>query len=194
MDSFNLLLQKFDSILKEYNINNYRKLKNPLDDKEIDSYLKELKVTDLNFKLFYSWKNGNEIDDLWNIRCQVFDFGSMITLNSIIKLRNKPDLYWNNFFIPIIATGDGDYLLYNNNDEANDYGKLHLFSPSLLFIEEPVSYYDSIFSLLETTMEAYKRSILKYDTKENWLDIDIKKYHEVAKRINVKSKYWTLLK
>ena len=194
MDSINSLFAEFDDILKKYNTDNYRKLNSPLPGQKIDPYLKEFKISDSNFKLFYSWKNGNDLDDISRESCQIFNFGSLVSLDSVSKFIKRSDLYWDHFFIPIIATGDGDYLLYNNNEKEDDYGRLHLFSPSLLFIEEPISYYDSIFAMLKTTTEAYKQSALSYNSMENWLDINIDKYYEIAKRINIDSKYWTLLK
>src|SRR6266498_4574581 len=193
MKSFNLLLKEFDLILTKYNTINYRKLKDSLPNDEVLSYLNKLKVIDSNFKSLYNWKNGNDVNDIAVMRCQIFNFGSMISLNSISFFMNTSELYWGPFFIPLVANGDGDYLLYNNENES-DHGKLHLFSPSLLFIEEPITYYDSISSLLETTIEAYKQSALIYDSKEDWLDIDIDKYYEIAKQINIKSKYWALIK
>ncbi len=193
MKSFNLLLKEFDLILTKYNTINYRKLKDSLPNDEVLSYLNKLKVIDSNFKSLYNWKNGNDVNDIAVMRCQIFNFGSMISLNSISFFMNTSELYWDPFFIPLVANGDGDYLLYNNENES-DHGKLHLFSPSLLFIEEPITYYDSISSLLETTIEAYKQSALIYDSKEDWLDIDIDKYYEIAKQINIKSKYWALIK
>jgi hypothetical protein len=198
MHSIKILLEELDQILQEHNQDNYKKLKVSLPDTEINYYLKKLGINDQNFELFFEWRNGNDINEISNQHCQIFDFGSIISLESIVKLtitNTKKELNsWKSSFTPVIANGEGDFLLYNNDEKQDDYGKLHLFSASLLFIEEPISYYDSLETLIKTTIEAYKQSIFRYDPKRKWLNMDLDRYFEIAKVINNKSKYWKSLR
>ena len=194
MNSFKLLLEKFDVTLRKYNLPNYEKLYPPLSDKEIDTRLNELGINDKNFKSLFTWKNGYDPDQNVNVLCQVFEFGALLSLDAIKDTvnANKNDARWDNqLLIPLVTDSTGQYILFNN-EPGNDYGKLYLYSASLLVAIETIGYYDSISAMIETTIEAYEQGIQKYDEVEDWLDTDIKGYRKIATKYNVHSKYWAL--
>ena len=93
--------------------------------------------------------------------------------------------------IPLITDSTGEYILFNN-EQGNDYGKLYFYSASILVAIETISCYDSIKSMIETTIEAYEQEKLKYDNGEDWLDIDVKGYWKIAAKYNHHSKFWIL--
>ena len=191
MNSFKLLLEKFDVTLRKYNLDNYKKLQPPLPENEIDNYLNELGVKDENFKLLFCWKNGFDFRTEGKTRTQMFNFGTLLTLQYILEYKNDDPDFWEKTYIPLISTNDGDCLLFNNK-KGKDYGKIHLYSPALLFIDNPISCYDSIYTMIETTIKAYEKKILVYDPDDNWLEENVKEFHILAKKYNQLSDYWKL--
>lgn len=187
MNSFKSLLAKFDSTLQKYNPVNYKKLQDPLTEKEIDQYLKRLGVDDQNFKLLYSWKNGVDNEDGVQEEDQIFNFGSLVSLQYLFK---NPELnQWEKKFISIVSDGSGQAILFNN-EKGQDYGKLYMYSVPLLFIRKPISFYDSIESMIETTIQAYEQKVFVYDKQEDFLDINFEKFFEIATEMNPNSEYW----
>ena len=191
MDSFKTLLKKFDLSLQKYNHVNYARLQNPLPEQELDQFLKELEINDENFKQLYKWKNGFNSTHGENRHNQIFDFGGLLSMEFLLESKALDLGAWEKSFVPLVSTGDGDFILFNNKN-GREYGKLHLFSPSLLYIEEPIGYYDSIYTLIETTIEAYQQHVFEYDEKKDWLDIDINKLDKIVSKLNKYSEFWKL--
>ena len=191
MNSFKLLLEKFDVTLRKYNLDNYKKLQPPLPENEIDNYLNELGVKNENFKLLFRWTNGFDCSQGEKTRSKIFDRGALLSLEYITELTNDDIDIWKKTFVPLVSTGDGDYLLFNNK-KGKDYGKLHLYSVAALFIDNPVSFYDSIYAMIETTIKAYEKKILVYDANENWLDENFEEFHKLGKKYNKLSDFWKL--
>jgi hypothetical protein len=192
MNSFKLLINRFDSILRNHNLPNYIKLYEPLSLKEIDHYFKSLNIDNEYLHNLFEWKNGYDPDQNVNMLCRIMDFGTLLSLEYISESVNinSKDRLWDTSFIPLITDSTGQYIMFNNK-QGTDYGKLHLLSSSLLFAEEPISYYDSVYTMIETTIEAYEKEVLKYDHNKDWLNMDVKKFYEIAQKINKNSKYWT---
>jgi hypothetical protein len=192
MNSFKRLLLQLDEALQKYNPFNYKKLQDPLPSREIDEYMNKLEVDDENFKMLYAWKNGVKARYGAGMRDQIFDFGALVSvqylLEDSLETQTNP---WTKNFIPIIINGDGAALLFNNENGEN-FGKLHLYCVPLLFIEEPISYYDSIEAMIITTLESYEKKILHYDERENWLNENIDEFYKLAANYNPNSDYWKL--
>jgi hypothetical protein len=185
------ILDQFDSILKTYNINAFNLLQPPLAKEKIYEYLKILRVNDENFEALFNWKNGFSQPDRQNTRYEIFDFGSPLSIESIIKVYQSDSTPWVKSFLPLVEPGTGDAMLFNNS-KGKDYGKIHLYSVSLFFINEPISYYDSIYAMIVTTIEAYVKKILFYDDSLGRLNIDTESFHRIASTLNKKSDYWKL--
>ena len=179
-------------ILLEYNKVNYKKLLKNVSSKEVDYYLNLLQVENPEFKLLVEHIGGNSINEIIENECQIFQFGSILSLEEMVEHTNMIEPLWIKTFIPMVANGDGEYLLFNNDIGEKNFGKLHLYSPSLLFVNDPISYYDSIFCMILTTIQAYKKGFLKYDVDEDWLDHDMDGLFQIAKNINKDSDYWKL--
>ena len=193
MSNLNNLLNEFDIVLRKHNYNNYKKLLSPLEEQDISIYLDKLDINDAQFNELFQWKNGFDIHNSINLRCQIFEYDFLLSIQSIIETTTSYRLMsvWENKFIPLLTDTTGQFILFNNEKGIN-YGKLYLYSVGLTFIEEPVSQYDSIYSLIETTIHAYEYGVFQYNDKQDWLDIDIKKFNELGKKFNNKSDYWNL--
>ncbi|MDP4252840.1 MAG: hypothetical protein Q8938_02450, partial [Bacteroidota bacterium] len=61
MKDMKILLAELDSILREKNPENYKKLQDPLPEKEVSERMKALGVEDQAFKDLFLWKNGVDI-------------------------------------------------------------------------------------------------------------------------------------
>lgn len=193
MESFDLILNKLDSTLQRYNLVNYEKLESSLPTNETEFYLNKLNITDSDFRSLYYWKNGYNVNKNVNNICSVLEYGTFMSLESVYNtfLKNKTGSgRWDSpSLIPFITDSTGQYILFNNRNGAN-YGKLYLYSASILVAIDTISYYDSISSLLQTTIEAYEKGILKYIETEDWLDIDVRKFRDIAVKYNFNSKFW----
>ena len=82
-------------------------------------------------------------------------------------------------------------MLLFNTKLGKHYGKLYFYSVPYLYIDYPISYYDSLAAMIQTTIDAYKLKIYSYDDKEIWLYVDNQKFNELAKKNNGNSTYWT---
>jgi hypothetical protein len=189
-----LLLEKFDLVLQKFNLPNYQRLYTPLPGEIIELKLRELNINGEDFKTFFKWKNGFDPDYDVNVRCQIFNSGAMLSLDTIIEKINidrASICRWNNSFIPIIFDSSDEYILYST-EQGKNLAQLYLHSSSLMAAIDPVSCYDSIQSMIETTIEAYENGILQYDQGEDWLNMDVDRYYEIAKKNNPESKFWFL--
>jgi hypothetical protein len=191
MNAFKILLEKFDAILREYNPVNYEKLQEPLSRAEIERYLNCAKIEDEDFRLLLTWKNGFDFSHATCLDSRIFKSGALLSLEDITGMTKASKEIWASSFIPLITDGSGDFILFNNNKDAG-YGKLHLYSVGLLFIEDPISCYDSIYSMVETTIAAYEQGIILYNEADDWLETDIGAYWDMAKKYNKSSEYWKL--
>lgn len=180
------LIEKLDIVLRNKIPAEYTKLKPPLANQEIEEWMEILEVKDDNFKAMYQWKNGEEEDSF----CQMTERGSLISLNEI---KETLDHYLNGVtnpsLIPLISEGS-EILLFNNKKSSKHYGKLYLYSVGLLYIDYPITCYDSIEAMLKTVIESYETGVFSYDNENSFLDVDFKKFRIIAKRYNPESKYW----
>lgn len=191
-ERFSLLLDEFDNILQVYNPLNYARLYNPIADTHIEDSLITLKISDMDFRQFFKWKNGFDFKSEAGTNCQIFESGGMMSLESIIrkvKIHNTTQHIWDSKFIPIITDSKGQYILFNNK-MGNNFGKLYFYSASILSAITPITCYDSLSTLIKTTIMAYQKGILKYDIDDDWLDIDRYSYNNLAQSMNPKSEFW----
>jgi len=183
------LLNKYDDTLRNYNPSNYEKLQAPLSVEKIEEHLHNFGVDDENLKALFHWKNGFEGE---NSGDRIFKKGGLLSMEYILKLSSlslSEDL-WKDTFIPLVSEGGGDYLLFNK-EKGPDYGKLHLYCVSLLYIDEPISYYDSIYSMIKTTIDAYEEKVLIFDELNgSRLKYDIDAFNSIAKKNNKHSDFW----
>lgn len=186
-------LKEFESVLMEYTPLLYSKLLPPLENTEMERLFHHVSIDDMVLSTMYKWKNGIPYDT--SLPTNVFDFcsmGVMLPLEFISKLYGEGDYRgdWEGHYFPLIGNYAGDYLLYNSDKNSDSYGMLYLYSPSLLFIDEKISYHDSIESMIQSIIECFRRGAYNYDEKRGGLDADIDLQYEIYARLNPKSSYW----
>lgn len=185
MTETKLLLAELDAVLQQYNMTEYLKLQPPLPDEEIDKYFEDFGIVDEDLKALYQWKNGEYVDSY----SKLMDNGGIQSLQEI-KNYLSFDKPYDSDLLEIISDNGEEALLFNKK-KGPHYGKLYFYSVPCLYIEHPISYFDSIKAMLQTTIKAYKEGIYQYDNEDKWLNIDLKKFAVIAKKINRGSMYWT---
>jgi len=187
MQTFESLLDDLDHTLREYNMAAYENLLPPLPDAEIDENLMQLGIEDENVKSLFQWKGGVRDENGYFM----MKYGVLLTFSSIkgsVEFNNAHEAKYSSKLIPLISDNGEDMLLFNTNPGPH-YGKLYLFSVPMLLIEEPVSYYDSLYSMVQTTIDAYKEKAYMHDDSA-MLDMDEDKFESIAKKYNKVSVYW----
>lgn len=192
MKPLELLLNEFDEILRKYNPVNYERLYPPLVESELDTLLKKLKIKNEDFTTLYKWKNGFNFTIDSYICFDIFFNGTLLSLDLVQEdiLFNQKHGTWRNSLIPLIGNDEREWLLFDNR-KGKDYEKIFFYSPSIPSAAiRPIKCYDSLCSLVKTTIEAYRKGILIYDKHEDWLKRDVFKYYELARDLNPNSEYW----
>lgn len=184
------LIEKFDITLRQYNPKNYAKLQPPLSNGEIDSYFERLEINHPDLHLLYEWKSGFDFSNGIGTNEFIFEFGMLCPLNEVEDFL-EVQMPEHNKFLAIVSDIAGDCFYFNNN-QGPDYGKIHLYSVSMLSIDPPYSYYDSVSAMLETTIEGYESKALWYNDSDETLDIDFNLYYKIARKINKKCEFWKL--
>lgn len=191
MKSLDILLEEFDHTLKKFNEVNYNKLQEPLADSIIAKHLINLEMVDENFRFLYKWKNGIRAKYGAALNDDIFKFGALLSLEHVEDHYSHAmeSEIWSKKFIPIVNDGDSAHLLFNN-ERGSDYGKIYLYCVPMLYIDDPISYYDSIYSMIETTSLAYKERAMVYNASLDCLDIDSEKFHSIGENLNPNSAFW----
>ena len=186
------IIEKFDFILQKNNMPNYKKLNPPLIKNQVSQILENLKITDNNFIALYLWKNGSDLNKSLGNLCWIVKFGTIMPLEEVYETyvsNNTIDGRWDSpWLIPFITDTTGQYLLFNNEKGPN-FGKIYLYSASLLDAIDTIIYYDSLKNLFQTTIEAYIMGSISYEPNGN-LQINSTEYKKIATSLNPLSDYW----
>jgi hypothetical protein len=181
---FKDLLVQFDGVLREYNPIEYQKLNEPLPKRNIAEGFEQFNLSSSDLVSFYEWKNGINED----IFCEIVDLGGPLSMDSVMNVRRNYSHPYDEAFIPIISNGE-DFLLYNTKPGGRQ-GMIYLYSAAMLYIDRPISYYDSLESMIIATIAAYKNGIYKYNFEERHLDFDFKKLRDLKVSNNPNSMFW----
>ncbi len=183
MKNFEALLHDFEEILKKYNKVSYNKLQPALAEADIRILLQKVGIDDENVYTLYKWRNGVETSNLSD--SMIFQFAcSMLSLDEVnYYYKNNLPEHDEDGLVTLFESPYGEVFLFNTN-KGGDYGKIHLYSVSLLLIENPRTYYDSLSTMIETTINLYLKSGLIYDEKENFLDEDTAINIEIYEQYN----------
>jgi hypothetical protein len=196
MNPLNVLLERFDATLIFFNPVNYNRLYDPLPSDRIKFLLNQFNCENEDIRTLFSWSGGFDPELNPNTRCMIFDFRSFLcSLDSMVYLLedNKTDPRWEGPYLPLLRDDTGQFLIFNNGSGKN-HGKIHLYSSSLGFIDDPISYFDSIPAMIETTLLSYEQEAFVCGDTEDQLKIHRHKYAKIAKAINRKSAYWDRIK
>ena len=193
-DKLRLLMIEFEKCLDQYCNVMCNKLEPPFPVSTINQSLGKVNIDDDDLRTYYAWKNGIDYDAV--LATNAFDyssFGVMPTLefaSNVSYENNNSDHMWDSSLFPVIASFGGDFLLYNHNMEDKDYGKIFLYSTSLLCMPSEESYFDSLELMIETHIQCFKNKVFVYDSDQMFLDVDTDAYFEIAAKLNPESKYW----
>lgn len=187
-------IELFESTLRKHALFLWSKLNPALNNDEIDSFMRKIGIEDDIISAFYRWKNGvsyniNEPTLLY----EFCSFGVMLPLEFISQICIPEDEYyeWEPHFFPIIGNYQGDYLLYNSDKNSSTYGMLHLYSAALLLVDEKITYYDSIETMVQSIIDCFESGAYRYNaTNLEGLTIDDEKAIEINKKNNPLSEYW----
>jgi hypothetical protein len=173
MKSFSELLNEFNITLQKFNTLNYNKLRIALPSDKIDTLLKKIPILDEAVYDLYKWKNG--VEKVYSLP-MIFDFQSaMLSIQEMMELYEaKTFERWTemNGLIPLFRSSEGECFLYNNN-EGENYKKIHLYSVPLLSITEPAPYYDSLYTMFQTHIAYYEKRGFFFNPATNCIDEDI---------------------
>lgn len=187
MNSFESLLNQFNDVLRKQNPIEYNKLLPPTSNFEIEKNLEELNIIDKNLTELYEWKGGRKK----NSDCQICECGSLLSFTDIKEMIDLGVTEtFDEMLKPIFSDGDASVLLLFNTTIGANYGKIYFYSIPDLYIDHPISYYDSLTSMLETWLEAYNKKIFRYDYDLNTFNFDYHDFIEIAKKLNKTSIYW----
>ncbi|MFL9483976.1 hypothetical protein ACI6Q2_14450 [Chitinophagaceae bacterium LWZ2-11] len=180
MEDFKHLLNELDEVLQKYNPDEYGKLQAPLPDDIINSKLQKAGINDDNVKAWFQWKNGEQEDTY----AQIMECSGVLSLDDVEKYSNG------NRFNPLLKPlfSEGDFMFLFNTNLGPHYGKLYFYSVACLYIDYPISYYDSMEDMVKTIIEAYRVGAYKYEN--DWLDVEESQFNNIAKSYNKNSVYW----
>jgi hypothetical protein len=171
----------------------FKTILKPLNESEIINYLKICRIEDSTIKEIFKLANGVEYD--LELPTSAFDytgFGVIPTLGYISEVINLESnrKRWSESFFPLVASFQGDFLLFETKSNSKSYGQLFLHSPSLGYVDFHVSYFDSFFTMVDTINECFISKTFIYNSEEMFLEIDHENYFKIAKKFNPKSEYW----
>lgn len=186
------IISRFDSTLRKFNKVNYDLLLPPLEDSTLSEKVLQLDVTDSDLHFLYKWKNGYDPSKYEEGNtCHIFEFDTIMTFDDVVETTEsaKKFNYWSPIFIPFMTDFTGQYILYNNNINSGEYGRLFLSSASLLSVE-PSCYYDSIPKMMETIIAAYEQEIFILMPGSKRLDIQYDKLASLCMKMNKYSTFY----
>jgi hypothetical protein len=182
--------EELDKILEAQNSPIVPHLRKGLDEAYIIS---EMKTTGLalhpDMLKLYSWHDGIEgsfSQSFWG------NIGAFITFDqSIQQINNLGDKNWQykgevvgSYLFPFTVD---DYLFFCLNPESSYWGSIFIISPGFPIVE-PIIIFDSITSMLQTTCDCFKYGA--YYVEGDYLEIDVYKQDEYAKKYNPNSDFW----
>ncbi len=180
-------LIELEKCLLKYNKVNLDRLQPPLEHSILEDILAKNNCDDHNIRLLYQWRTGVPFDDHTT---QVFGFGcAPLNIHLVFEYQKKFPISLPDHLLPIFAFGNDEVLLYNKS-KGPDHGRIHLFSVSLLSIDPPLSYYDSLQSMLLTTIELYQKGGIVFDPNNDRLDLDSELIAKITIENNPNSSFY----
>ncbi|MBN8689096.1 MAG: hypothetical protein J0M10_18950 [Chitinophagales bacterium] len=165
----------------------YERLRKPLNQEILDQ------ISDPNLRQVYAESDGIAYEiELPTNAFDITGFGVISPYANAVQVKEEKSIskYWKNSFFPLITSYGGDYLLLECDIKEVDYGMIYLYSPSLGYVDQLVTCFDSKESMFNTVAICFESQIFKYNISENILQIDYDAYFEVAKVNNPNSEYW----
>lgn len=194
MNSFSKQLTRLDKLLKANFGLLYEKLLDPLTEEQIRNHCKRLGIDVPEFVEIFLWKNGLPNNGEYSTQAYAYcSFGAIPPLeyiNEIHELHLSIGI-WPDKLIPLVTDYGGNFLLLDISIESPTYGMILLECPTFGNVgDNRLTYYDSIYNMVETINECIEKGGFIYDRHNLWLNVDNDIVFEISTRLNPKSKYW----
>lgn len=179
------MLFEFDRELQENNHLEYQKLQPPLSEIEIRRHLRTVALDDTDLLDLYMWKNGARSEH----SCRIIKEGVFLPLEEFVNNVQDDENDYDPALFTLVDDVEEKFLINAKRDSVH-FGKIYLYSIPALYIDFPISIYDSGAALIETNTLAYKKGICKYDLSTRSMTCNNKRFKELAREINKQSMYW----
>lgn len=193
--AINKVLNEIEYCLEKFNIQTLSLLYKGIIDIELDEFIREnYELIEMNIPdlySLYSWHNGTKVKNN-SIKPYLFDDFSFCSLDYIQEILNFDNFYKfkEKKLFPFFTSYNGEYLALSlHNDQQIFY-----CSTWDIEIENIVSRYDSIFSMLKTAIEQYNNNCF-ISEDDGFLSLNFdnyKTYLSIGNRLNPRSKYWKI--
>jgi hypothetical protein len=193
MASLTINMEVLEKCLAKYCNPLFSILMPPLPDEVRDQLFASIELDEPSIKQVYQWKNGINYDNKMPRNSYDFSgFGVIPSLEYLVEKRKKEneDNLWKKTMIPIVTDFGGNFILFESDKKSNAYGQLFLYSPTMGHVDFPMSYFDSLDTMIKTICRWFEEEAFQYDQKEMYLDIDFDKQYDIGRKYNPISKYW----
>jgi hypothetical protein len=133
----------------------------------------------------YTWRNGLDYEGVAGGKISFGVNGGFFPLQESVDMYRSFTEKQFPLFFPIFWD---DTFLINLDVESVDYGKIFIYSPSLLIIE-PQSCYDGLQQMIRTFQTCFQKGIFSYDA-DGFFHKSYDLCSETSRRLNPLSEYW----
>jgi hypothetical protein len=170
-------------------------LQNGIKPEVAESMLLEQKLYSSDLVDLFSWKNGCRTEDIEQFaieKLELFPEGIMMSIQESLTVYNiyTADLFsWQPGLFPIFANGGGSYLLLDLVLTSQTYGKILLYDPVPINVQNIVPIYDSIDLLVQSAIECINVGAYNYKSDQT-IALNFELRHQVCAKLNPRSAYW----
>lgn len=157
-----------------------------LSEREVMTLFKATNLTATeDLKALYQRRNGMAYQNIPSGKLSFGVNGGFFPLDTSIEMYQQHFREQFPFFFPIFWD---DSFLISLDSKSADYGKVFIYSPSLLILE-PQSCFDSLAGMIKTFSKCFETGIFGYDDEEFFTSTG-DRYWDVMKKMNPNSEYW----
>ena len=135
----------------------------------------------------FKWINGVKDENVPSGATAIFCFGVLYDLDTLGQ-NYVADLELNLIARSLFPIALDESMYVNLNASSSNYGMVYIRAPQLLVVT-PETIFDSVENLCMSHIEAYRRSYIQVDA-EGLLDINWKKFSNLARQLNPNSTHW----
>jgi hypothetical protein len=158
----------------------------------------EFHINKVNLKLpnevveLYSWRNGTKGE---TNNEQLFTLGEFFSLQEAIETYKYfvENNYWKKSLFPLFGAGNSEFFLIDCEATSNQYKMILFFSLTNYVAQQPLSYFDSLFTLISTVTDCYNSKAYSFDNGNFFVVKDPSKELEICKKHNPRSDYWKII-
>ena len=190
------ILKDFEKCLLVYCKPMHDRLLPPLQGNIIEDFLQNLgeagEVSE-NLREIFLWKNGIRQDGgLFTRSYRLCSFGVIPPLEDVItyQIISSQDNDWPSSLVPLVTSYNGEFLLLEADMSKQNFGMLELYCPTFGYVYERITYYDSIYSMIQTIIERFESGAFVYNNEKMTLAEDMDLVFKISTALNPNSNYW----